>query len=445
MAERNLDFDKITDRRNTNCLKYDFAVKRGMPEDVLPLWVADMDFQTSSYVQDALIKQVQHGIFGYSDGQESYFEAVKGWLKKHHDWEVQENWLVKTPGIVMALALSVKAYTDPEDAVLIQSPVYYPFSEVISDNGRKIVSSDLFLGEDNRYHIDFADFEKKIVEEQVKLFFLCNPHNPVGRVWTKEELETIGDICYRHHVIVVSDEIHADFAFQGKHQVFANLKKEYEEMTIACTSPSKTFNLAGLQTSNIFIPNQKLKNAFKKQLDAAGYSQLNAAGLVACEAAYRDGEEWYQVMKKYVAGNIAFTKEFVEKNLPGVNMVEHEGTYLIWLDFNGLGLCTQELEDLIVHKAKLWLDSGRIFGKCGREFQRINVACPRSTLKEALERIAKVLPADTAAMHRYCNVSEQKCIITKRIAKFYEKIVDSKDVTRYNSNINTYSYMFSRK
>lgn len=225
MAERNLDFDKITDRRNTNCLKYDFAVKRGMPEDVLPLWVADMDFQTSSYVQDALIKQVQHGIFGYSDGQESYFEAVKGWLKKHHDWEVQENWLVKTPGIVMALALSVKAYTDPEDAVLIQSPVYYPFSEVISDNGRKIVSSDLFLGEDNRYHIDFADFEKKIVEEQVKLFFLCNPHNPVGRVWTKEELETIGDICYRHHVIVVSDEIHADFVFQGKHQVFANLKK----------------------------------------------------------------------------------------------------------------------------------------------------------------------------------------------------------------------------
>ena len=366
-----------------------------MPEDVLPLWVADMDFQTSSYVQDALIKQVQHGIFGYSDGQESYFEAVKGWLKKHHDWEVQEKWLVKTPGIVMALALSVKAYTDPGDAVLIQSPVYYPFSEVISDNGRKIVSSDLFLGEDNRYHIDFADFEKKIVEEEVKLFFLCNPHNPVGRVWTKEELETIGDICCRHHVIVVSDEIHADFVFQGKHQVFANLKKEYEECTITCTSPGKTFNLAGLQTSNIFIPNQKLKNAFKKQLAAAGYSQLNAAGLVACEAAYRDGEEWYQAMKKYVAGNIAFTKEFVEKNLPGVNMVEHEGTYLIWLDFNGLGLCAQELEDLIVHKAKLWLDSGRIFGKCGRGFQRINVACPRSTLKEALERIAKVLPADT--------------------------------------------------
>ena len=201
MAERNLDFDKITDRRNTNCLKYDFAVKRGMPEDVLPLWVADMDFQTSSYVQDALIRQAQHGIFGYSDGQESYFEAVEGWLKKHHDWEVQEKWLVKTPGVVMALALSVKAYTDPGDAVLIQSPVYYPFSEVISDNGRKIVSSDLFLGEDNRYHIDFADFEKKIAEEGVKLFFLCNPHNPVGRVWTKEELETIGDICCRHHVL----------------------------------------------------------------------------------------------------------------------------------------------------------------------------------------------------------------------------------------------------
>ena len=300
MAERNLDFDKITDRRNTNCLKYDFAVKRGMPEDVLPLWVADMDFQTSSYVQDALIKQAQHGIFGYSDGQESYFEAVKGWLKKHHDWEVQEKWLVKTPGVVMALALSVKAYTDPGDAVLIQSPVYYPFSEVISDNGRKIVSSDLFLGEDNRYHIDFADFEKKIVEEQVKLFFLCNPHNPVGRVWTKEELETIGDICCRHHVIVVSDEIHADFVFEGKHQVFADLKPEYKDFTVICTSPGKTFNIAGLQASNILIPNEALREAFAKQITAAGYSQISAPGIEAVIAAYAQGEEWYQEMKKYV-------------------------------------------------------------------------------------------------------------------------------------------------
>ena len=395
MPERNLDFDRIINRKNTNCLKYDFAEKRGMPADVLPLWVADMDFETSSYIEDALVERAKEGIFGYSEVKTPYFEAVHNWIRERHGWDTREEWLVKTPGVVFALAMAVKAYTEPGDSVLIQSPVYYPFSEVITDNNRKVVSNDLYLGEDNRYHMDFQDFEKKIADERIKLFFLCNPHNPVGRVWTKDELIRVGDLCVKYGVTVVSDEIHQDFVFKGKHQVFANLKKEYEEMTIACTSPSKTFNLAGLQTSNIFIPNQKLKNAFKKQLDAAGYSQLNAAGLVACEAAYRDGEEWYQTMKKYVADNIAFTKEFVEKNLPGVNMVEHEGTYLIWLDFNGLGLCTQELEDLIVHKAKLWLDSGRIFGKCGRGFQRINVACPRSTLKEALERIAKVLPADT--------------------------------------------------
>lgn len=390
MAERNLDFDKITDRRGTNSLKYDFAVQRGMPEDVLPLWVADMDFKTSSYVQDALIAQAEHGIYGYSDGQQSYFEAVKGWMKKHHDWEVQEDWLIKTPGIVMALALAVKAFTNPGDAVLIQSPVYYPFSEVIRDNGRKVVSNDLYLGTDNRYHIDFEDFENKIIDEKIKLFFLCNPHNPVGRVWTREELVTIGDICLKHKVLVVSDEIHADFAFKGKHQVFVNQKKEYEENTITCTSPSKTFNLAGLQVSNIFIPNQELKKALKNQLSAAGYSQLNAAGLVACEAAYRDGEEWYAAMMNYVAENIAFVKEYVEKKLPGVTMVEHEGTYLVWLNFNGLGLCTQELENLIIYKAKLWLDSGKIFGKSGRGFERINVACPRSILKEALDRIKAV-------------------------------------------------------
>ena len=391
MAERNLDFDKITDRRNTNCLKYDFAVKRGMPEDVLPLWVADMDFQTSSYVQDALIKQVQHGIFGYSDGQESYFEAVKGWLKKHHDWEVQEKWLVKTPGIVMALALSVKAYTDPGDAVLIQSPVYYPFSEVISDNGRKIVSSDLFLGEDNRYHIDFADFEKKIVEEGVKLFFLCNPHNPVGRVWTREELEKLGDICVKHGVIVVSDEIHQDFVFKGKHQVFAGVKKEFQDISITCTSPSKTFNLASMMISNIFIPNPELRRKFQKQLDAAGISQLGVLGLVAVEAAYSKGEEWYEAMHAYVESNIVYTKDYVEKNLPGVKMTDLEGTYLVWLDFREIGLSVDELEDLIIYKAGLWLDSGKIFGKAGEGFQRINVACPRATLTEALERIKKAL------------------------------------------------------
>lgn len=391
MPERNLNFDVVTDRHNTLSLKYDFAKRRKMPEDLLPLWVADMDFKTSSYVQEALAAQVEHGIFGYSETQSPYFEIVRDWMKRHHDWDVNERWLIKTPGIVFALAMAVKAFTEPGDGVLLQLPVYYPFSEVIEDNKRRVVSNTLVLGDDNKYHIDFEDFEKKIEEEQIKMFFLCNPHNPTARVWTREELIRMGDICYQHHVIVVSDEIHSDFVFEGKHEVFVNLKKEYEEITITCTSPSKTFNLAGVQISNIFLPNPVLWKAFRKQVDAAGYSQLNVMGLVACQAAYQYGDEWYEAMKAYVKKNLEFTEQFVEEKLPGVTMIGHEGTYLAWLDFRGTGLTPEEVDHLIIYKAKLWLDSGNIFGECGRGFQRINVACPRSILQEALERIRKAL------------------------------------------------------
>lgn len=389
--ERNLDFDTVIVRKNTNCLKYDFAGRRGMPEDVLPLWVADMDFKTSSYIQDALNRQVAHGIWGYSEVQEEYFEAVRGWMKKHHDWEVSPGWLIKTPGVVFALSMAVKAFTEPGEGVLLQMPVYYPFREVIEDNGRIAVSNTLIYGEDNQYHIDFDDFERKLVQKKIKLFFLCNPHNPVGRVWTTEELTRLGDICYRHHVIVVSDEIHADFVFQGKHQVFAKIKKQYEEIAIVCTSPSKTFNLAGLQVSNIFIPNPGLKRAFRKQMDAAGYSQLNVMGLTACEAAYRYGEEWYEAVYGYIRDNIAFTRKYVEEKLSGVTMAKQEGTYLVWLDFRGTGLTGKQLDDLMIHEARLWLDSGKIFGDGGEGFQRINVACPRKVLEEALTRIEKAL------------------------------------------------------
>ena len=391
MAERNLNFDEVTDRKNTRSLKYDFARQRGMPEDVLPFWVADMDFKTSSYIEDALVERARHGIFGYSEVQKPYFEILRGWMKRHHNWNIQERWLIKTPGVVFALAMAVKAFTEAGDCVMLQLPVYYPFTEVIEDNGRKVVSSDLVLKEDNRYHIDFEDFERKIVEQRIKLFFLCNPHNPVGRVWTREELVTLGDICRKHHVIVVSDEIHQDFVFKGKHLVFSYLKKEYEDMSVTCTSPSKTFNLAGMLLSNIFIPNSELRHKFCKQLAAAGTSQLGVMGLVACETAYRKGEEWYQAMLSYVADNIAFTKKYVEENLRGVHMVEHEGTYLVWLDFRGTGFDVDEVERRIIHEAGLWLDSGKIFGKCGRGFQRVNVACPRSVLSEALDRLKRML------------------------------------------------------
>lgn len=391
MSEKNLDFDTVVDRKYTNCLKYDFAVRRGKPKDVLPLWVADMDFQTSSYIQEVLKKQVEHGIFGYSEAGPEYFAVLKAWMKNHYEWEVDEKWLIKTPGVVFALAMAVKAFTEEGDGVVIQQPVYYPFSEVIRDNGRKIVNNRLIQDDDGKYRMDYADLEEKIVREKVKLLFLCNPHNPVGRVWTKEELERLGDICQKYHVIVVSDEIHADFVYHGKHQVFADVKKEYREFTVTCTAPSKTFNIAGLQVSNIFIANHDLKRRFRKQVDAAGYSQLNAVGLAACEAAYRDGEVWYQAMLAYVKENIVYTKEFLETRIPGIKMTEPEGTYLIWLDFRGLQLADCELEELIVKKAGLWLDSGSIFGEAGRGFQRINVACPRQTLEFALTKLERAI------------------------------------------------------
>ena len=391
MPERNLDFDKVTDRYNTNCLKYDFAVYRGKPENVLPLWVADMDFKVSSYIEDAIINQARHGIYGYSEVAEEYFQVLKNWNYKHYNWNIERKWLVKTPGIVFALAMAVKAFSKKGESVLIQQPVYYPFSEVILDNERNLVDNTLVLQEDGSYKIDFEDFERKIVENNVKLYFLCNPHNPVGRVWTKEELTALGDICLKHKVIVVSDEIHADFDYTGRHIVFADLKEEYKDISITCMAPSKTFNIAGLQLSNIFIPNRELKQRFKKEIAAAGYSQLNAVGLVAAKAAYENGEEWYQAMLSYVKDNIEYTRKYLEENLPVLKMTKPEGTYLVWIDFKGLGLSDDELEDLIINKAGLWLDSGLVFGKAGKGFQRINVACPRKTLQLALDKLKSAI------------------------------------------------------
>lgn len=389
MAERNLDFDAVIDRYNTRSIKYDFAEERGYPKDVLPLWVADMDFKTSSYVEDALVERSREAIFGYSETKGEYFDAVNSWMLKHHSWKIDNDWLVKTPGVVCAIAMAIRAYTDQKDAVLIQLPVYYPFKEVIEDNDRIVVSNDLYLGEDNRYHIDFDDFEQKITNHKIKLFILCNPHNPVGRVWNREELLKIGEICLKHGVIVVSDEIHSDFVFEGKHTVFASLSDEIRDITITCTSPSKTFNLASMLISNIFIADEKLRKRFSKELSSTGISQLSVLGIVACETAYKKGEIWYEKMISYIRDNIEYTKKFVEEYLHGVKMIEPEGTYLIWLDFRALGYNVDQLDDLIINGAKLWLDSGKIFGSKGEGFQRINVACPRRILQDALERIRR--------------------------------------------------------
>ena len=390
MSERHLDFDTVIDRKGTRSLKYDFAVRRGKPKDVLPLWVADMDFQTSSYITDALEDMVKHGVFGYSESEEHYFGAVQNWMERHYNWHVKESWMTKTPGIVFALAMAVKAYTQENDAVLIQPPVYYPFKEVVEDNHRRLVNNTLVLDGDGTYTIDYEDFEKKIIEENVKLFILCNPHNPVGRVWTKEELERLGDICLKHGVFVVSDEIHADFVFERKQTVFSEVKEAYRDISMICTSPSKTFNIAGLQISNIFISNPEKATAFRRQVAAAGYSQVGLPGLVACEAAYRHGDEWLEGVLAYIKANAEFTRAYLQEHLPRVKMTKLEGTYLVWLDFRDYGLTDKELDEKILNQAGLWLDSGAVFGKCGEGFQRINIACPRKTLHQALDRLIDV-------------------------------------------------------
>lgn len=390
MSERHLDFDTVIDRKGTRSLKYDFAVRRGKPKDVLPLWVADMDFQTSSYITDALEDMVKHGVFGYSESEEHYFGAVQNWMERHYNWHVKESWMTKTPGIVFALAMAVKAYTQENDAVLIQPPVYYPFKEVVEDNHRRLVNNTLVLGGDGTYTIDYEDFEKKIIEENVKLFILCNPHNPVGRVWTREELERLGEICLKHGVFVVSDEIHADFVFERKHTVFSEVKEAYRDISMICTSPSKTFNIAGLQISNIFISNPEKATAFRRQVAAAGYSQVGLPGLVACEAAYRHGDEWLEGVLAYIKANAEFTRAYLQEHLPRVKMTKLEGTYLVWLDFRNYGLTDKELDEKILNQAGLWLDSGAVFGKCGEGFQRINIACPRKTLHQALDRLIDV-------------------------------------------------------
>lgn len=381
------DFDTVIERRGSNCLKYDFAKERGKSEDVLPLWVADMDFQTAPGIRERLGEVVSHGIFGYSEGKEDYFQAVFQWYRRHFGWETKRQWLVKTPGVVFAIATAIRAFTKEGEAVLLQQPVYYPFQEVITDNHRRLVNNSLKQVE-GHYEIDFEDFEEKIVANDVKLFMLCSPHNPVGRVWKEWELQKIGDICLKHGVLVVSDEIHSDFTYPGyTHHVFASLRKEFADISVTCTAPSKTFNLAGLQVSNIFIPNTELRRKFKKAVAQAGYSQVNVMGLAAAQAAYETGEEWLSELKEYLNGNLEFVKKYLKEHLPEIKLTEPEGTYLIWLDFRGLGLTEAEREELIVKKAKLWLDSGMMFGADGEGFERINIACPRSILRQALEQL----------------------------------------------------------
>lgn len=385
------DFNKVTDRHGTNAIKYDLAVARGKPEDVLSLWVADMDFPTAPAILEALHEKVNHGIFGYSVPDENFYETVKNWQKTEHDFDIARHWVVTTPGVVFAIACAIKAFTREGEAVIIQTPVYYPFKNMILANNRKLVTSSLFE-KDGKWQIDFDDFEKKIVENDVKLFILCSPHNPVGRVWTREELTRLSEICLKHNVIVFADEIHNDFVFEpNKHIVFSTISKEAAWNSVISTSASKTFNLAGLQFSVNFIQNPALKKEFHDERDKTGYDEPSLMGFVATQAAYEHGKEWLTALKKHLVENLDFVRNFVNENLPKVRLIEPEGTYLLWLDFSAYGYSDSELDNLIVNKAKVWLDRGTMFGCEGEGYQRINIATPRPILEEALKRIEKNL------------------------------------------------------
>lgn len=385
------NFDSIINRTDTNSLKYDFTSERERPDDILPLWVADMDFIVAPEIQQRLYDVVNYGIYGYSDSKDGYYQAIYSWYRSKFNYEIKKEWIVKTPGVVFALAQAVRAFTKLGDGVIIQTPVYYPFKEVIIDNGRRVITNSLVL-KNAHYEIDFDDFEEKIKKEKVKLFILCSPHNPVGRVWKKDELLKLGQICLKNDVKIISDEIHSDFIYPGhQHHVFASLKTELQNITITCTAPTKTFNLAGLQISNIFIADEKLRLQFKKAIASTGYSQCNLFGLAACPTAYESCSSWLEDLKQYLFENTRFVDEYLKEHIPLIKLIIPEGTYLLWLDFRRLQISDKELNDLLIEHARLWLDSGTMFGKEGKGFQRINIACPRAYLRQALNQLKNAL------------------------------------------------------
>lgn len=381
------NFDEIIERKGTSCAKWDAITARGYDPETVAMWVADMDFKVLPEITQAIQERLAHPIYGYSMSQLDYKSTVCNWMKTRHDFDVQEDWIVMTPGVVTALKVAVNAFTKEGDAIIIQKPVYYPFDSSVELNGRvKIENPTIFKGD--HYEIDFADFEAKIIENNVKLFILCNPYNPIGKVWTYDELKQVGDICKKHGVIVVSDEIHNDFIYEGyKHIPFYNVDESYKDFSIVCTAPSKTFNLAGMQTSNIIIANEEMRKQFVETKTRCGVTDANFLGQIACKAAYTYGAKWVDELVAYLQENLKFMTEYFAEHLPEVKVIQPQGLYLVWVDFKALGMTHEQLEKFMLEEAKVWLDEGYIFGTGGECFERFNIATPRSILEDALKRI----------------------------------------------------------
>lgn len=374
-------FDLKYDRTGTGAIKY-----RNLPENTIPMWIADMDFKSPPAVTDAIIKAAQHGIYGYGDTDDEYDALIVDWYDRRNGWKIKKEQILKIPGVMFGVAAAIRAVTEPNDAVLICQPVYYPFAKIIPDNHRRTVVSELVL-KNGRYEIDFEDFENKIKQEKVKTFLLCSPHNPVGRVWSRTELAEIARICLKNGVYIISDEIHSDFIYPGyKHIPIATLSDEIADRTITCLSPTKTFNLAGLQAANMVVPNSNLRIRIKKECAATGYSHLNIMATAATKAAYQQGEEWLEGLLQYLGQNVALLRTSFPEDAP-VYALNLEGTYLAWLDCRKLKMSPSELDNLFLGKAGIWLHNGHTFGAGGDGFMRMNIACPNSVLEEAIERI----------------------------------------------------------
>ena len=382
------NFDEIIDRQNTNSVKFEYRKEYFGDGEVIPMWVADMDFATPHFIRDAIIKRANHPVYGYTIRGKEFKESIISWMKRRHNWEVKKEWIVFSPGIVPAINLAVACYSEKGDKLLIQPPVYHPFFSAVKDHERILLENDLIL-KDDTYQIDYKDFEEKAKEAE--LFIFCHPHNPVGRLWEREDLEKIVSICRENNVIILSDEIHSDLILTNRSHIPLLHIEGSDKITAAFYAPSKTFNLAGLSTSFLIIPDEKLRQKFEKQINTLHLGMGNLFGNVALEAAYNYGEEWLGQLIDYLRNNFSFLTDFISSNIPIIKVVNTEATYLVWLDFRELKRTDTDLRKFIISKAGLGLNDGPTFGKSGSGFQRINIATPLATLKEALKKLEKAI------------------------------------------------------
>lgn len=382
------NFDEQINRLNTDSVKWNGIKMIYGTEDILPMWVADMDFASPYQIKEALMKRVEHGIFGYGVPSSEINTVVKHWVKRRYKWDIKEEWLIPSSGVVTSIAFAIQALTEKGDKVLIQTPVYYPFYSMIENNGRKIVKNPLVLKND-KYEIDFNDFEDKL-KSGVKLFILCSPHNPVGRVWTRKELEKMGELCERYGVYIVSDEIHADIIYEPNvHTPMASLNRYWENNSITCIAPSKTFNIPGLQASVMIIPSSEIREKVRTVQGTIGFHGLNIFGNVAMEAAYKYGEEWLEALLPYLQKNRDALIQFIREEIPELNVVAPEGTYLVWIDCRKLGLSDDEIKERLIHRGKLGLEPGVKYGTEGAGFVRMNIGCTYKTLQDGLKRLKR--------------------------------------------------------